>query len=208
MQSQRLNSFEITKLAQFLCAMSGGKIIQDMKHNNEISYPLKHNMINNYKVETFGNKVSTNSYHHQMMYPFNLMEEDYNLLAYTTDVKLSTKVSNLLTNGLEGHKLITDKFAEIVLFNNTNSLCIQGHPEYNDFPSMEYILNILNEFMYDTTEKYIFQEETKEEKKSKPVISFKAYYDDIIKINYDNLFNEEKELLKEEPNEEKDHFNE
>ncbi len=58
--------------AQFLCAMAGGKLIQDMSHGG--SHKL-HFYDGNYQC-------ISNTLHHQMQYPYNLVEkEDYYILA-------------------------------------------------------------------------------------------------------------------------------
>ena len=105
----------ICRGAQFLCAFSGGKLIQHIGafHGRD------------HMVETSeGDRLWVTSTHHQMMYPYDVPHE---LLAWTY---CST---NQIFEG-EGNKPVLEmkdkKEAEIVFFPETRALAIQGHPEY------------------------------------------------------------------------------
>ena len=108
----------ICRGSQFLTVMNGGMLVQDCRnhaiggtHHIDITYD---NVI--YK------KVNITSTHHQMMFPYELPEEDYDLIAVS-----SVNRSNV-------HECVEwkDEYKEpeMVYDNKTNCFCIQGHPEY------------------------------------------------------------------------------
>lgn len=100
--------------AQFLCAFSGGKLVQHVNgHHRE------HNVMT---VE--GKLMNTSSCHHQMMYPW---KTDYQLLAWTT-VKLSSVYQD--QDDLEIADMTNKYEPEVVYFPKTRGLAIQGHPEW------------------------------------------------------------------------------
>lgn len=99
--------------SQFLCVMSGGKLVQDQPNPRYI-----HDMLTE-----DGLVIKVSSTHHQAQYPFNMIEgEDYKLLGWT---------ENLLPyhqNGF-GEELSPVKECEVVYYPKTNCLGIQPHPE-------------------------------------------------------------------------------
>jgi len=114
----------ICRGSQFVTVMSGGKLIQDVdKH----AIGDTHSIINTndqYHVK----ELEITSTHHQMMYPFNLDYEDYEIVAYSP--------VNRSTEYLTGFGEYTEDQVpcepEIVFYPETNSLAIQGHPEHMD----------------------------------------------------------------------------
>ena len=67
-----------------------------------------------------------------MMYPFNLINNKYKLLAWS-----SKFLGNIYLNGEDKQIPLPDKFVEpeIVYYPFTRGLAIQGHPEYSDCPT-------------------------------------------------------------------------
>lgn len=101
----------ICRGAQLMCALAGGKVVQHVEnHHRSHKITLKD-----------GNKITTNSIHHQMMYLKNV---EHDLLAFS-------KESNVYYGESKNH-IYKDikKEPEIVYIPKTNSLCIQGHPEF------------------------------------------------------------------------------
>lgn len=106
---------------QFLTAMAGGRLIQDMTHTG--SHEL-----------TFydGFKMRTNTLHHQMAYPYDLKKgEDYYLLA------AAYGLSNTFEDGY--HRQIEMPIVdgkteepEMIYYPKINAIGIQGHPEMMD----------------------------------------------------------------------------
>lgn len=123
----KIPMFGICRGAQMLCALAGGTLVQDV-----INHHGHHDvMILNEDIQSFfkGTFFTTNSIHHQMMNPFNLVEnEDYTLIAVCDD-----SISN-------GHYLVSENNQdknlnkmshepESVYFNKIKGYAVQWHPE-------------------------------------------------------------------------------
>lgn len=125
----------ICRGSQLTCILNGGLLIQDV--NN-------HSLQSTHKIIEFGtNKIyEITSTHHQMQYPFNLLDNCYDLL-FVTPVHRS--------DYYEGDKIsYPDVEPEIVLYHKENfpkCLAIQGHPEYMRKESL--IVIRLNEIIND-----------------------------------------------------------
>ncbi len=108
----------ICRGAQLLCALSGGKLVQHLEH------PGGH------ELKCFdGDRIYVNSIHHQLMYPYTMAEKDYKVLAYAeglSDVHYDGNNKNIKMP-LDEQGVIIEP--EICVFNNTNSLGFQCHPE-------------------------------------------------------------------------------
>jgi len=122
----------ICRGSQFLTVMSGGKLIQHVTGHGNSHY-----------INTSDNEIiEVTSTHHQMMYPFNMDKSNYKILASATEF-----LSEKYLNGDNVSIDIPDDFeeCEVVYYNNTNSLCIQGHPEFahasNEFK--EYTIKLI-----------------------------------------------------------------
>lgn len=121
----------ICRGAQFLTVQSRGKLIQHVTgHNSDhgmyLDFPES-------KTGTF--TINTTSSHHQMMNPFVLPNNDYKLVGYS-----SRFMSDRYLGGEDEDVKIPIDFVEpeIVYYNRTKSLCIQGHPEYST-ASQDYV---------------------------------------------------------------------
>lgn len=121
----------ICRGAQLMCALSGGKLIQHVEDHHG-SHPIKTND---------GKTLTTNSIHHQMMFPFDIEHE---LIAWS-----SHRISPCYVG--EGNKQLPAPKVEpeIVYFPQTNSLGIQGHPEYLT-PDNEFV-----QYCHTQMEKYL-----------------------------------------------------
>jgi gamma-glutamyl-gamma-aminobutyrate hydrolase PuuD len=109
----------ICRGSQFVCAMSGGKLIQDCDNH---AIGGTHTIITE-----DGRVLDMTSTHHQMMYPWPTRHE---LIAW------SPKRSARYIYGEEGFDLsFMDKEPEIVYFPSTKALGVQGHPEYFNNPN-------------------------------------------------------------------------
>lgn len=113
----------ICRGAQFLCAMSGGSIIQDVSGHNGGSGWHKIRLPN-------GQNISSTSGHHQMMNPYILPQGDWISYAVAPE-RLSKKYwdgDNKKVNVLQLWPEWEEQ--EIVWFPKTKCLAIQGHPEW------------------------------------------------------------------------------
>ena len=144
----------ICRGAQFLCVANGGKLIQDV-HGHALGYT--HEVVEYDKlygaIKADGKKLQTSSLHHQMMYPYNLQFDDYDLL-YVSFVGRDLSGLDL---SKDGKRLRTEYIKsygepEVVLFhkgNNPKCLAIQGHPEMmrHECTFVKEMNNIINNLL-------------------------------------------------------------
>ena len=121
---------------QLLTILSGGKLIQHVE-----GHCRDHSMVLNN-----GLKYNITSSHHQMIYPFDLNEKDYELIAYSEYFQ-----SNTYLNGDNEEIELSNNFLEpeIVYYKKTNALCIQGHPEWNhcEKRTSQMCLNLIDKYL-------------------------------------------------------------
>ena len=121
---------------QLLTILSGGKLIQHVE-----GHCRDHSMVLNN-----GLKYNITSSHHQMIYPFDLNEKDYELIGYSEYFQ-----SNTYLNGDNEEIELSNNFLEpeIVYYKKTNALCIQGHPEWNhcEKRTSNMCLNLIDKYL-------------------------------------------------------------
>jgi len=126
----------ICRGSQLLTVLSKGKLIQHVE-----GHCRDHSMILNNKL-----RYTITSSHHQMLYPFNLKEKDYELVAYSEYFQ-----SNTYLNGDNEEIELSKDFLEpeIVYYKNTNALCIQGHPEWShcEKRTSQMCLNLIDKYL-------------------------------------------------------------
>ena len=127
----------ICRGAQFATAMSGGSLIQHVNgHGGDHVISTKEGIM-----------LTMTSTHHQMMYPYDLNKDKFDLIAWSTYFKSDTYL-----NGRNEEIEIPTEFLEpeIVHYKNTNALAIQGHPEFSSCNKeasnycLDLIRNLLN----------------------------------------------------------------
>ena len=126
----------ICRGSQLLTVLSGGRLIQHVEgHGRDHSMITKN-----------GLKYNITSSHHQMLYPFDLNKKDYNLIAYSEYFQSKTYL-----NGNNEEIELSKDFLEpeIVYYKNTDSLCIQGHPEWNhcEKRTSDMCLNLIDTYL-------------------------------------------------------------
>ena len=107
----------ICRGAQLLCALNGGILIQDVT-----SHVGGHIMHNN-----TGKSFPITSIHHQMMYPWGLPKEDYDVLFWADGLSRHYE-----GDGVDTELMRRNVEPEIVAFHHEGlpkCLAIQGHPE-------------------------------------------------------------------------------
>ena len=121
---------------QLLTILSGGKLIQHVE-----GHCRDHSMVLNNSL-----KYNITSSHHQMIYPFDLNEKDYELIGYSEYFQ-----SNTYLNGDNEEIELSNNFLEpeIVYYKKTNALCIQGHPEWShcDKRTSHMCLNLIDRYL-------------------------------------------------------------
>jgi len=95
---------------QYGCAVSGGKLVQD------ISHPGSHTI-----TTIDGKKLSVNSMHHQLCFPFNLPEHKYRVFGWAENISSHHENGN-------GEEMDTPVEPEILYFPETQFLGTQFHP--------------------------------------------------------------------------------
>lgn len=112
----------ICRGAQLLTVYNGGRLIQHVtghNHNNQvIEYFMSENIVKTIEVT---------SDHHQMMFPYNLSKNKYDLIGWSKNFQ-----SNTYLNGENKEITLPENFLEpeIIYYPQRNSLCIQPHPEW------------------------------------------------------------------------------
>ena len=121
---------------QLLTILSGGKLIQHVE-----GHCRDHSMVLNNSL-----KYNITSSHHQMIYPFDLNEKDYELIGYSEYFQ-----SNTYLNGDNEEIELSNNFLEpeIVYYKKTNALCIQGHPEWShcEKRTSQMCLNLIDKYL-------------------------------------------------------------
>lgn len=109
----------ICRGSQFLCVMNGGILVQ---HCTGHAIGYTHEI-------TDGNTLyQITSTHHQMQYPYNLNDKDYNVL-FTSSANRSEMY---LGEGINIDRILKKGEPEIVLYHKEGlpkCLAVQGHPE-------------------------------------------------------------------------------
>lgn len=124
----------ICRGAQLGCVMNGGLLIQDVLNHG---LGGGHDIIMNNTGEIF----NISSLHHQMLYPFNLPQEKYEILAFAYPARSHHYSGDLI----EKSKVVVEP--EIVIFNGDKKLlAIQGHPEMMNKNSRA--VQIINELIW------------------------------------------------------------
>ncbi len=130
----------ICRGSQFSCVMSGGDLIQNMRH------PQRH------KIKTYdGFSISVTSSHHQSQYPWLLPADEYKILGWTHCLSNDHEGGSLEEmclgkGGLAPEKLkemgLTESEmedlpeVEIAFYPKSKALAIQSHPEWDFASSM------------------------------------------------------------------------
>ena len=117
----------ICKGSQGLTIRAGGWLIQHV--NNHGGY---------HKMETHDGKILTvNSTHHQMSYPYDLPDEDYELLGWANSVSttyLTEGYKEAKADGIECKTHIIFKEPEVIWYPKIRGMAVQFHPEYTSAP--------------------------------------------------------------------------
>lgn len=127
----------ICRGSQFLCAVNGGNLIQDC---------MGHAIFETHQITDGKKFVEITSTHHQMQYPFNLDNKDYDLLYWASPNR---------SPYYEGDEIDNVRCeSEIVYYHvegKPRSLAIQGHPEMmrKEAPVIELLNELLTKCLQD-----------------------------------------------------------
>ena len=129
----------ICRGSQFLTVMNGGKLVQHITGHGIMG---THDLFD----PVSGDKVaSITSTHHQMMYPFQLDDGSYELIAVGPEA--SSAWEGVPIEG--GHP--NDSVVEVVYYPQTKALCVQGHPEYMtpDSEGWQWYQSLLAKYIFN-----------------------------------------------------------
>jgi GMP synthase-like glutamine amidotransferase len=108
----------ICKGSQFLTVMAGGTLFQHVE---------KHARMDMHPIEVNGNTYNVTSTHHQMMNPFDLPKDSYEILAFTPE-----RLSTIYLDGYDDPVEDPPKEVEAIFYKGNGALAIQFHPEFMD----------------------------------------------------------------------------
>lgn len=135
-QSMGIPSCGICRGSQLLTVAAGGKLVQNI-HGHGVAGT--HEL-----TDVQGNKLcDITSTHHQMMFPYCLDDDSYDVLA----------VASKFGHAMEGVPVDYDEpdhVVEAVWYPTTRSLCVQGHPEYMpmDSSGWQWYQSLLNKYIF------------------------------------------------------------
>ena len=121
--------------SQWLSAVNGGLIVQDV-HN--------HALWGTHEITNGKDKYQITSTHHQMQYPYNLPDEDYDVLFWAE----GRSKGYYAGDKIDSQVIIEKGEPEIVLYHKEGKpkcLAIQGHPEIMEYTELHEMLNNLIE---------------------------------------------------------------
>lgn len=138
----------ICRGSQLLCVLNGGKLVQDVE-NHCLGYT--HEIID---APMCTKVYSITSTHHQMQYPFDLPNSDYDLLF----VSRNHRSNYYKGGGIVEEYIVYNGEPEIVLYHKANlpkCLAIQGHPEYmrKDAPVVGMLNDLINDLLNEIKNK-------------------------------------------------------
>lgn len=115
----------ICRGSQFLCAMAGGKVVQDVT-----GHLGNHSLVVTMPDDTI-REVTVTSTHHQMQYPFNLPESDYKVIGWNPVQRSKHYAINNVKTILAFEASDNLKSEpDIVWYPKIKALAAQYHPEY------------------------------------------------------------------------------
>lgn len=128
-QKHKIPVVGICRGSQFVCVMSGGRLVQDVTNHGGFHTLRTHK----------GDLITVNSTHHQMQRP----NADHRILA-VAEPRRSTHYHDGNDSPIEMTQDI-----EAVYYPNTNSLGIQWHPEWlaENHPAFIYTQQLVEEFL-------------------------------------------------------------
>lgn len=120
--------------------MNGGKLVQDVQN---------HGLWGTHGITNGEVEYEITSTHHQMQYPYNLNDEDYDVLFTASGLRSPYHYKG---DNIDVEPIISKGEPEIVLYHKKGApkcLAIQGHPEYmrSDAPVVIMLNDLINEIL-------------------------------------------------------------
>ena len=112
--------------AQLICVLAGGKLVQDMNHDSGHTLTV----VNHKKYESITcNTIYTNSIHHQLQYPYNIKQNEYEIICFANNIKDINSIRTGINSIIDKNIIKVEGEPEVVYYKKINGLGIQGHPE-------------------------------------------------------------------------------
>jgi hypothetical protein len=126
----------ICRGSQFLTVLNGGKLFQDVDG---------HAMMGVHRILTPDGEIWATSTHHQMMNPFKMHEDHYKIIAQSAPSR-----GHKYYNGYNVDMGPPPSEPEIVWYPQTDSLAIQGHPEYvpQEHEFSKYCRKLVEDYLF------------------------------------------------------------
>ena len=134
----------INRGAHIVAAMNGCSLIQEIDRHYSTSHAITTSGSNVYKIK---------SNHSQMMYPFDLKAEEYDIVAWARNVSTKFVMQKFGQNTNLAKSTVTVE-PEILYFNKTHSLAIQNGAENGSPTDCENIL--YGDYLESLVDKMIF----------------------------------------------------
>ncbi len=124
----------ICRGSQLLCTLNGGKMIQHVTN---------HLCVHDIKINSDNSTIKMQCTHHQMVYPFELPQENYVIIAQS----LTPRSTTYLNGDNEEYENIPAE-PEIVYYPKTRSLGVQGHPEMmGNKETHDYLNKLIKQYL-------------------------------------------------------------
>lgn len=132
-QAVKARCFGVCRGAQFLCVMSGGKLVQ------HVSGHQSGHMI----IANSGDAIYSESSHHQVMWPYEI---PHVLIAWADQ----NAQQRFVVSDEYGKTFEDDRLPEMIYCKDTRSLCIQGHTEWMSTkdPFSSFTKQLVREFLF------------------------------------------------------------
>lgn len=121
----------ICRGAQLICALSGGRLIQDVSGHTQ-SHKVMWRLPAGFNRLVGESPESITSSHHQMQYPWNLPSEDFEVLAWSVSPRSN---HYRMSDGTIYIEYADDQLKmepDVVWYRKTGAIAIQYHPEWMD----------------------------------------------------------------------------
>ena len=124
----------ICRGSQFLTVMSGGKLVQNvMNHcrHHKMTYHNKKMLKEGLRNDAIRD-VDVSSTHHQMMYPFTLADDKYDLFGFSLELSTVYEGRPREDKEFQMFEVNPENFCvepEMVYYKETKALAVQYHPE-------------------------------------------------------------------------------
>jgi gamma-glutamyl-gamma-aminobutyrate hydrolase PuuD len=134
----------ICRGAQFLCAMAGGQVVQDITGHAGANHLLTARWPDGRVTE-----VEVTSSHHQMQNPYGLSIEEYDVLAWSTETRSHHYITDAETKIEAAQGGLLRNEPDVVWYPKIKALAAQYHPEWMEENSdgVQYFRSLVDHYL-------------------------------------------------------------